>query len=103
MSRLSPEQIQYNLGNIPGWKLKDMDAIERVFDFSNFDEAMHFVNEVAGLARDMNHHPLITINYNKVSLTLRTWDVQGMTGKDFAFAQRLNKMLGNNKKKRLGH
>ena len=42
-------------------------AIERVFEFPNFVEAMGFVNRIAEAAEAMNHHPDITINYNKVN------------------------------------
>jgi 4a-hydroxytetrahydrobiopterin dehydratase len=92
MSRLSKDQIVFNLSKIPGWKL-NMDQIERQFRLSGFREAVSFVNQVAEYAEEMNHHPIITISYNQVGISLTTKEMGGLTGKDFALAQRINKLL----------
>jgi 4a-hydroxytetrahydrobiopterin dehydratase len=52
---------------------------------------MRFVNRVARLAEAANHHPDITINYNRVKLALTTHDEGGLTMKDFRLAGRINK------------
>ena len=61
--------------------------MQRTFSFENFVDAMSFVNRVADLAEDFQHHPDILIRYNKVTLTLSTHDAGGLTDKDFAFAR----------------
>ena len=48
---------------------------------------MAFVNRVAGLAEDLQHHPDIMIRYNKVTLTLSTHDAGGITERDFKMAR----------------
>jgi 4a-hydroxytetrahydrobiopterin dehydratase len=53
---------------------------------------MRFVNRVARLAEAANHHPDITINYNRVKLALTTHDEGGLTMKDFRLAGRINKL-----------
>jgi 4a-hydroxytetrahydrobiopterin dehydratase len=75
------------LGN---WTLRGS-AISRQFRFVDFAEAMRFVNRVARLAEAANHHPDITINYNKVKLSLTTHDEGGLTTKDLKLARRLNR------------
>jgi 4a-hydroxytetrahydrobiopterin dehydratase len=92
MSRLSKEQIVFNLSKIPGWKLQ-MDQIERQLLFSGFREAISFVNQVADYAEEMNHHPVIIVSSNQVTIKLTTKESGGLTGKDFALAQRINKLL----------
>ncbi|MEW9672839.1 4a-hydroxytetrahydrobiopterin dehydratase [Ammoniphilus sp. 3BR4] len=92
MARLSKEQIAFNMSKIPGWRL-NQDMIERVFEFEGFKQAISFINQVAEYAEEMNHHPDFILRYNKVSLTLTSHDSGGLTGKDFALAQRINKLL----------
>lgn len=92
MARLSKEQIAFNMSKIPGWK-QNQDMIERFFEFEGFKEAISFINQVAEYAEEMNHHPDLVLRYNKVWLTLTTHNDGGLTGKDFALAQRINKLL----------
>jgi len=54
---------------------------------------MRFVNRVARLAEAANHHPDITISYNRVKLALTTHDEGGLTMKDFRLAGRINKFV----------
>ena len=50
---------------------------------------MGFVTKVARLAEAANHHPDITINYNRVRLGLTTHDEGGLTMKDFRLAAKI--------------
>jgi len=50
---------------------------------------MFFVNAVAALAEKAGHHPDVSINYNRVTLSLSTHDAGGITGKDFDLARRI--------------
>ncbi|HBI03866.1 MAG TPA: 4a-hydroxytetrahydrobiopterin dehydratase [Paenibacillaceae bacterium] len=101
MVRLSPEQIVYNLSKIPGWVLLQGERlIERTLTFADFKNAISFINQVSEFAELANHHPEMIINYNKVTLRLTTNDVNGLTGRDFALAQRINKLYPPYEKKR---
>ena len=77
------------LGN---WTLRQS-IISRKFAFANFTQAMRFVNRAARLAEAANHHPDITISYNRVKLALTTHDEGGLTMKDFRLAGRINKFV----------
>ena len=58
-------------------------AIQRDFEFKDFAEAMQFVNVVAGIAEERNHHPDILIHgWNKVRLELTTHSADGVTQSD---------------------
>ncbi len=83
---LSQTEIQWKLRSIPGWELTRNKAIQKKFSFGNFKEALSFVNQVGELAEKSDHHPDITINYNKVTLTLSTHSAGGLTNKDFDLA-----------------
>jgi 4a-hydroxytetrahydrobiopterin dehydratase len=51
-----------------------------------------FLNRVSRVAEAMNHHPDITINYNKIKLSLTTHGEGGLTIKDFRLARKINSM-----------
>ena len=86
MEKLSQEDIETRLEQFPEWSLNG-DAIQRTFSFDDFRGAMAFVNRIADLAEEHQHHPDIMIRYNKVTFTVSTHDAGGLTEKDFGFAR----------------
>jgi 4a-hydroxytetrahydrobiopterin dehydratase len=92
MPVLSPAAITEALTDLPGWELSN-GALARLFTFSDFREAMSFVNSVAALAERAGHHPDIDIRYNKVKLALSSHDAGGITEKDFSLAAEIGKVL----------
>jgi 4a-hydroxytetrahydrobiopterin dehydratase len=88
---LSESEVQQALEQLRGWK-KNHHAIERVFQFDTFSQAMEFVNQIAEAAEAVNHHPDILISYNKVTLTLISHDSGGVTQRDIKMAARINNM-----------
>ena len=54
---------------------------------------MEFVNEVAALAEEANHHPDIDIRWNKVTLVLTTHSEGGLTQNDFDLAKKIDALL----------
>ncbi len=86
----TPEEISDKLKELPGWVFKD-DKLEKLFEFKDFREAMEFVNKVADLAENANHHPEIEIDYNKVELELTSHDSGGVTEKDLELAQSIER------------
>ena len=88
---LSDADLQQALQKLSGWK-KNGNAIERVFQFSNFVQAMEFVNQIAEAAEAVNHHPDIYISYNKVTLSLLSHDSGGVTQRDVRMAGKINEI-----------
>ena len=71
------------------------DALERDFSFEDFAGAIAFVNRVAEVAEELDHHPDILVHgSNKVRLTLSTHSEGGLTDADHALARRID-ALGN--------
>lgn len=89
---LSQTEIHGKLRALPGWELVKGKAIQKKFAFGNFTEALAFVNQVGELAEKSDHHPDITINYNKVTLVLWTHTAGGLTTKDFDLAGHIEKI-----------
>lgn len=90
MGALLPEaELNQKLQALPDWR-RNGAAIERVFQFRNFVDAMEFVNRIAEVAEAVNHHPDITISYNKVTMSLTSHDSGGITQRDVNMAGRIN-------------
>jgi len=86
MDCLPQEDIATRLEAYPEWS-QSGDSLQRTFKFEDFLGAMAFVNGIADLAEQHQHHPDIMIRYNKVTLTLSTHDAGGITEKDFSLAR----------------
>lgn len=77
---------------VPGWSLVD-GRLEEEFRFKDFGEAMRFVERVARVAQEEDHHPDIEISYNKVRLTLSTHSIGGLSRNDFIVAAKIERLL----------
>ena len=73
----------------PDWSLSG-EVIQRRIAFSDFGEAIGFVNRVALAAEVADHHPDIDIRWNKVTLTLSTHSVGALTELDRALAEKID-------------
>lgn len=89
MDLLTEEQVAERLTSLDGWT-RQGDSIEHVQKLADFKAALLYVGAVAYLAESANHHPDITIQWNKVTLTLSTHSAGGLTDNDFALAGRIN-------------
>lgn len=74
---------------IPQWSLGDREII-REFRFKDFREAMQFINSVATIVNEQDHHPDILISYNKVRLTFSTHKIGGLSMNDFIVAAKID-------------
>lgn len=86
---LSDEEIAAKLASVPKWT-RVGDRIERTWRFDDFPPAIAFINEVATLAEEIDHHPDIHNSWSKVTLSLTTHDVGGLTEMDFALAAKID-------------
>jgi len=86
---LSAPEIDKLLKQLPDWKLTG-GKLTREWTFSNFVEAIAFVNKVAPLAEAAGHHPDIDIRYNRVLLSLISHDAGGITERDANMAARIS-------------
>jgi len=83
--KLTPAEADRRLLSLSGWT-RDGDAIRKQYTFTDFLEAIAFVNKLAPEAERVDHHPDILISYKRVTLTYSTHDEGGLTDKDFAGA-----------------
>ncbi len=84
------------LKEVPGWKLDDSGTelkLKRAWKFSDFKQALGFVNKIAQIAEGQGHHPDIFVHYNEVTLTLWTHFIGGLFDNDFILAAKMNEIL----------
>jgi 4a-hydroxytetrahydrobiopterin dehydratase len=93
MDKLSDQQRDDALERLNGWQAQG-EAITRTFQLRDFARAIDFVNAVAEMADDANHHPDIDIRFNKVTITLTTHSAGGLTHSDIELAAGIDAIAG---------
>jgi len=74
------------------WELKDKKLV-KFFQFPSFIRAIDFVNEIAIIAERLDHHPIITISWKTVKLSLKSFDVDAITKRDITLAKEIEKLI----------
>lgn len=92
MSVLINADIARELAKLDGWALEGQ-AIHKQFTFSGFPEAVDFVQRLVPGCEAADHHPDVTINYRKVTLSYTTHSESGLTVKDFAGARAADQLV----------
>lgn len=94
VNKLTDEDLTQELATLDGWtRLIDRDAIFKSFKFNNFKTAWGFMNRVAELAEEINHHPEWFNVYSRVDITLTTHDAGGLSELDIKMAKTIDSYL----------
>lgn len=91
--KLSDVEIQRALGGLPGWARR-AGALTKTFSFDRFADGIRFVDRLARVADDMNHHPDIDVRYTKITVMLSTHDAGGITEADLRLAEKIEMVNG---------
>ena len=86
---LNADALHHELDRLEGWS-GTTDGLEKRYRFSDFNGSVAFVNRVAAVADELNHHPDITISWDTVTLRLVTHSAGGVTQNDVELARRLD-------------
>jgi len=89
MARLEADEIDERLSKLDGWSRQGV-ALTREHKSESFLGSVEFVNRVAPVAEDMNHHPDLAISWDTVTVTITTHSEGGLTEKDFTLAERID-------------
>ena len=75
----------------PEWQLnKEEQMISHTYMFKNYYQTMAFVNVIAQIAHQQNHHPDLLVNYNYCTVIYSTHSVNGLSKNDFICAAKIN-------------
>lgn len=81
---------------LSGWTLAGQGStaqLSRIFTFADFHRTMAFVNAVAWVAHEQDHHPDMQVSYNRCTLKWATHSVGGLSVNDFICAARVDALL----------
>ena len=84
------EALAQQLGG--GWRVVEDHQLEKEWKFADFRSALEFTNKVGALAEAVQHHPDICLAWGKVSLTLWTHKIDGLSQSDFVFAAKVDQL-----------
>ena len=93
---MSATEIVSELARIDGWKLTGDGAdvaIEKTFSFADYFETIAFVNALALVAHKQDHHPDLSVHYNRCVVRFNTHDVGGLSATDFDCAAQADALL----------
>ncbi|HEX5366551.1 MAG TPA: 4a-hydroxytetrahydrobiopterin dehydratase [Acidimicrobiales bacterium] len=93
MARLTHDETELRLADIPGWGISD-GALHRELEFLSFVEAFGFMAMVALEAERLGHHPDWSNSWNKVVIDVSSHQEGGITDRCFALAAAVNRALG---------
>lgn len=92
---LTAEQIKNLMPQLhENWEVSaDSKQIKRSLRFDNFYHTMAFVNALAFIANQENHHPDLELGYNYCHVTFMTHALKGLTHNDFICAAKMDDLL----------
>ena len=74
-----------------GWTVNDKGHLEKTYTFSNFADALAFVNRVGNVAEIEGHHPDLYLAWGKCKVEIWTHKIQGLTESDFYLAAKADR------------
>ena len=91
MKALTSEEVNIKIAEVDSWKVIS-GSLQKEFEFVNFVKAIEFINQIAEVAEEREHHPVITNSYNYLKIELKTHDVNGISNKDFKLAKTIDNL-----------
>ncbi|MFM8875105.1 MAG: 4a-hydroxytetrahydrobiopterin dehydratase [Anaerolineae bacterium] len=94
---LTDAEVNELLLQIPEWELIEGDGskrLQRVFKLKNYIEAVAFTNKIAMIAEKEDHHPLIVLEWGRVTIQWWTHVVKGLHQNDFVMAAKTDELFG---------
>ena len=78
---LAASELEQRMKALAGWEHTDK-RLTKTFRFAHYYETMAFVNAVAYIAHKQDHHPDLSVHYNRVMVVYSTHDAGGVTLND---------------------
>ena len=94
VAKMDKQQVTNYLKLVPKWSVNsDNTIISRKFDFKGYYKTISFVNAIAWLANQENHHPDLEVSYNFCLVKFTTHAINGLSDNDFICAAKVDKLL----------
>ena len=90
---LAGHDLEHLLGHAVGWLIED-GSLTKTFQFEDHYQTMAFVNAVAWISHREDHHPDLTVGYNKCRVEYSTHAIGGLSENDFICAAKCDALFG---------
>src|SRR5262245_42951288 len=87
---LKGEPLALMLKQLRGWEVINAHHLSKSYSFPDFVSALSFVNQIGDLAEQQGHHPDLYLAWGKVTVTIWTHKIDGLTESDFVFAAKVD-------------
>ena len=93
--RLTEASMRELMPQLPGWeRVEDGQALSKTFRFDDYYRTMSFVNALAHVANAEDHHPDLSVHYDRCVVRFSTHDVGGLSENDFICAAKADALAG---------
>jgi 4a-hydroxytetrahydrobiopterin dehydratase len=93
--KLTQARVRELLPDVAGWELvEDGHALSKTFRFKDYYRTMAFVNALAFIANREDHHPDLSVHYDRCVVRFSTHDVGGLSENDFICAAKAEALTG---------
>jgi 4a-hydroxytetrahydrobiopterin dehydratase len=92
VAALTPAQAQSMLKNLKAWLVEDGKLV-KMYPFTNYYQTMAFVNALAWISHREDHHPDLTVSYNKCRVEYYTHAIGGLSENDFICAAKCDALF----------
>ena len=89
---LNAEKINLLLAQIKDWTQQGQ-VITKTYPFKNYYQTISFVNAVAWICNQEDHHPELAVSYGKCTVAFSTHDVKGLSENDFICAAKVDALI----------
>jgi len=96
--KLTDTEIAELRPQVSEWELITQDSLlrlQRVFTLKSYADALEFTNKIAALAEEEDHHPLIILEWGRVTVQWWTHVVKGLHKNDFIMAAKTDILFEN--------
>jgi len=96
--KLTDAEIAELHPQVSEWELVTQDnllRLQRVFKLKYYAESLEFTNKIAALAEEEDHHPLIVLEWGRVTVVWWTHIIKGLHKNDFIMAAKTDRIFGN--------
>lgn len=94
--KLTDTEIAELQPQVPEWEVVEVDGVsrlQRVFKLKDYAQAVEFTNKIASIAEEEDHHPLIVLEWGKVTVQWWTHVVKGLHKNDFIMAAKTGELF----------
>jgi 4a-hydroxytetrahydrobiopterin dehydratase len=92
--RLTEARVRELLPDVPGWSVAENGhALSKTFAFTDYYRTIAFVNALAYMANREDHHPDLSVHYDRCVVRYSTHDVGGLSENDFICAAKADALI----------